>query len=892
MASTLLTTKLYAPPSCPTLVERPRLTVDLSKALTRRLTLVSAPAGYGKTTLVSSWLRETEIASAWLSLDEGDNDPIRFLQYFLSALHKIVPAIQLDLLDMLRGMRPAQADALLNCLINEIAENAVSFVLVLDDFHVIHAQPILEMLAFLFDHLPPQMHLVCLTRTDPDLPLARLRVRDQLVDIRAEQLRFTLDEIAVFLNKMMGLNLSADDLTALETRTEGWIAGLQLAALSLQGRQDIHSFVAAFTGSHAYIMDYLTEEVLKLQPESVRSFLLQTAILDRLCAPLCEAIVETDQMAPHQGQAMLEALEHMNLFVIPLDNERRWYRYHHLFADVLNRRLEHLFPQRLADLHRRASHWYEQNGFIAEATHHALLIGDQDRAIQLIEQNGCLLLIRGEVNTLQRWLEAIELQAQTRPWMYIFKAWLFTLTGYPERVEELLQTAEQLIPSSETSIANRTMQGTIETARAYQANLLGDTLLATKHARRALQHLPDADLVSRSLRTVATSLLGDASSMNGDLQEARQAYSEALRIAQAAGDVHLTIVLNSNIANILIEQGSLHEAARIYGETLQMATRPDSQEPVIAGRVYAELSQVSYEWNHLEAALQQVRHSMALCQQWGNIDQQAISYVMLARLEHVQHQPGRAQAAIRRAQQLVEEHHLLPRYSVWVRHALACLWIAQGDLEQASRPVQQSGIRIDDEIPYLREPEYLAWARVLLAQEDYEAALALIQQLLQKAEATSRMRRVIEVLVLQALIFQGRRDIDQALTVLERALSLARPEGYVRTFLDEGEQMAKLLHLAKARRIEIVYATELLSAMEGAAARPQAPAQLLAEPLSQRELEVLQLIEAGCSNQEIAARLFISIATVKRHISNIYAKLDVQNRTQAISIGRELNLLS
>ncbi len=892
MDATLLATKLYVPPPCSTLVGRLRLTADLSKALTRRLTLVSAPAGYGKTTLVSSWLRQTDIASAWLSLDEGDNDPIRFLQYFLSALHQIVPTIHVDLLDMLRGMRPAQADALLNFMINEIATSATSFVLVLDDFHVICAQPILEMLTSLLDHLPPQMHLVCLSRTDLDLPLARLRVRDQLVDIRAEQLRFTLDEIAVFLNKMMGLNLSADDLAALEARTEGWIAGLQLAALSLQGRQDIHGFVAAFTGSHAYIMDYLTEEVLKLQPENVRSFLLQTAILDRLCAPLCEAVVETDQMAPLQGQAMLEALGHMNLFVIPLDNERRWYRYHHLFADVLNRRLEYLFPQRLADLHRRASHWYEQNGFIAEATHHALLVGDQDRAIQLIEQNGCLLLIRGEVSTLQRWMAAIEPHAQTRPWMYIFKAWLFALTGYPERVEELLSAAEQLISSPETSVENRTMQGTIETARAYQANLQGDTLLATQHARRALQHLPDADLVSRSLRTVATSLLGDASSMNGELQEARQAYSEALRIAQVAGDVHLTIVLNSNIANILMEQGLLHEAARIYGETLRMATRPDGQESVIAGRVYAELSQVSYEWNHLEAASQQVHHSLALCQQWGNIDQQAISYVMLARLEHVQHQPERAHEAIHLAKQLVEEHHLLPRYSVWVKHALARLWIALGDLEQAARLVQQSDMRIDDEIPYLREPEYLAWVRVLLAQEDFEAALALSKQLLQKAEATSRMRSVIEVLVLQALIFQGRRDLDQALTVLEQALSLARPEGYVRTFLDEGEQMAKLLHLAKARRIESEYATELLSTMGEAAARPQAPLQLLAEPLSPRELEVLKLIEAGCSNQEIAARLFISIATVKRHISTIYAKMGVQNRTQAVSIGRELSLFN
>jgi len=890
MAAPVLATKLFAPPLRPDLVLRQRLIDQLNAGSQRKLILVAAPAGYGKTTLISSWLHETNIPSAWLSLDEDDNDPIRFFQYFISALQRIIPTIAGDLMGMLQEGQ--SFDTPIKLLINEITSHAEPFALVLDDFHVIHSQAVLDMVILLLEHMPPQMHLMLLSRTDPPFPLSRLRVRNEIVDIRADHLRFTLAEIAVFLNEIMGLNLSAGDLAAIEAQTEGWIASLQLAGLSMQGSKDIHAFVTAFAGSHHYIMDYLVEEVLNAQSDKIRSFLLQTSILGRMCALLCNAVVDEGDRDGVDGQELLEALEQMNLFIIPLDEDRHWYRYHHLFADMLNRRLEHLYPHRLSELHRRASQWYEQSGLIPEAIHHSLAAGDQDRAIQLIEQNGCLLLIRGEVSTLQRWMEAIEPHTQTRPWMYIFKAWLFALTGYPERVEALLQTAEQLISSPETSIEDRTMQGTIETARAYQANLQGDTLLATKHARRALQHLPDVDLVSRSLRTVATSLLGDASSMNGDLEEARQAYSEALRIAQVAGDVHLTIVLNSNIANILIEQGLLREAARIYDETLQMATRPDGQESVITGRVYAELSQVSYEWNRLEAAIQQVHHSLALCQQWGNIDQQAISYVMLARLEHVQHQPERAHEAIHLAKQLMEEHHLLPRYSVWVKHALARLWIAQGDLEQASRLVQQSGIGIDNEIPYLREPEYLALARVLLAQEDYEAALALSKQLLQKAEATGRMRRVIEVLVLQALIFQGRRDIDQTLTVLERALSLARPEGYVRTFLDEGEQMAKLLHLAKARRIEIEYATELLSAMGEAAAGLQVPPQLLAEPLSQRELEVLKLIEAGCSNQEIAARLFISIATVKRHISNIYAKLGVQNRTQAVSIGRELSLFS
>ena len=527
MVPTLLTTKLYVPPPCPTLVGRPRLTVDLSKALTRRLTLVSAPAGYGKTTLVSSWLRETEVASTWLSLDEGDNDPIRFLQYFLSALHKIVPTVHLDLLDMLRGMRPAQADALLNCLINEIAENAASFVLVLDDFHVIHAQPVLEMLAFLLDHLPPQMHLVCLSRTDPTLPLARLRVHDQLVDIRAEQLRFTLDEIAVFLNRMMGLNLLADDLAAMEARTEGWIAGLQLAAFSLQGRQDIHGFVAAFTGSHSYIMDYLTEEVLKLQPESVRSFLLQTSILDRLCGPLCEAIVGTDQTVPVAGQAMLEALERMNMFVIPLDDERRWYRYHHLFADVLNRRLEYLFPLQLADLHRRASHWYEQNGLIAEAAEHALKAGDTDHAAQLVVQHGRSLLMSGEVVTLLNLIEAVEPQARTHPWLAVQKAWVLTLTGRLDQAEQVLDMAEQLIAAQPPTSEAKALLGCVAAARAHRANLQGETCLAADFARQSLAQLPKDDPLSQIIGSLAISILGDASWMQGDLEEARQAYLEA-----------------------------------------------------------------------------------------------------------------------------------------------------------------------------------------------------------------------------------------------------------------------------------------------------------------------------------------------------------------------------
>jgi len=897
MPAPLLTTKLHIPLPRPTLVPRPRLIEKLDAGLHAacKLILISAPAGYGKTTLVSSWLRETNVSSVWLSLDEGDDDPIRFLQYLIAALQRIIPTIREDLPGTLQAMQPAPLGTLMNLLINEIAEHAAPFVLVLDDFHVIHAQPILEMLAFLLEHMPLQMHLMLLSRTDPPLPLSRLRVRSQLVDIRADQLRFAPDEIAVFLNQVIGLKLSADDIAAMEARTEGWIAGLQLAALSMQGCQDIHGFVSAFTGSHYYIMDYLVEQVLKLQPEEVRSFLLQTSILDRMCGPLCNAVVEVDATEPIDGQAMLEALEQMNLFVVPLDDERRWYRYHHLFADVLNRHLEHLLPHQLPELHRRASQWYEQNEFIPDATHHALMAGDQRRVAQLVEQNGCTLIMRGEVVTLLKWIEAVESYSQTHPWLAIQKAWALSLTGRLDQVEQTLQPAERLISSLEPTIEVRIMLGTIAAARAYSANMHGEARLAADFARQALEYLPDNDPFPQSLRSVATATLGDASWITGNVEEARLAYTEAVRIGQAADNIHMVIIASSNLAHILMEQGRLHQAARIYSETLQMATRPDGQRSPLADGIYAGLSRVSYEWNHLEVAAQYTHRCIALCRQWENYDLLAVGYVMLARLEHVQGNPDQAQEAMRAAEQLASECRLSSRRSTWVETALARLWMAQGNLDRPSHLVRESGLTLDDitreaEIPYSREPEYLILLRLLLAQGDYDAALALSERLVQRAEFTHRMGHVIETLVLQSLAFQGKKDMAQALAVLERALSLAEPEGYVRVFLDEGEPIAKLLYQAKSHRMGARYAAELLSAMGRASGTAEPPAQLLIEPLSQRELQVLELIEAGYSNQEIAAKLVISITTVKRYISNIYAKLGVESRTQAISRGRELRL--
>ncbi len=886
----LLQTKFYVPSIRSNQVLRPRLIDLLNGGMDKTLILVSAPAGYGKTTLVSRWLKETEIPSAWLSLDAGDNDPIRFLQYLVTAVQPIAPGIGDDLLGMLQGAQPPQYEDVINLLTNELASISGQYVLVLDDFHLINSEAVINIVIYLLDHLSQQKHLVLLTRIDPPLPLSRLRVRNQLVDIRADQLRFTREEMTAFLNNVMGLTLSADDLSAMETRTEGWIAGLQLAALSMQSSKDLHGFVSAFTGSHHYVMDYLVEEVLRLQPGKVSDFLLQTSILDHMCGALCESVINTDAKEPINGQEMLEALERMNLFVIPLDDERRWYRYHHLFANVLRKRLEQQYPQLLSDLHLRASRWFEQNGLTSEAIQQAIAANDKDRAAQLIEGNGCFLLMSGEIATLLNWINAIEFNPEIHPWLAIQKAWALALTGNMEQIEPILLVPEKILTPLEPTAEVKTLLGTIAAARAHCANSQGDTQSAARYAKQALEKLPDCSSISRSIRSVATSTLGDASWINGDLDDATHAYSEAIRIGQEAGNLHMVIIANHNLADVLMEQGQLHRAAEKYNQSLQMAVRPDGQRSPLAGGIFAGLGRLSYEYNRLGDAAQDLHRCIDICRQWEEFSSQAVACALLARLEQVRGNAEESQKALRNAEQITDKYTLSPRQRILVNSDLARLWLAQGNLERLSQFIQKSGLTIDDDILYQRGPEYVILLRTLIAQGDYDASLALSQRLLQKAEASRRMGQVIEVMVLQALTFQARKELDQALSALKKAISLARPEKYARTFVDEGEPMVKLLHLARSHQIETEYTTDLLSVMEEGKVITQAPPQLLIEPLTAREIEVLRLIEAGCSNQEIAGKLVISFTTVKRHISNIYTKLDAKNRTQAVAIGKELKL--
>ncbi len=735
ITDSLLRTKLFVPSIRSKSVDRPRLAERLNGGLDKALILVAAPAGYGKTTMVSSWLHELGIPSAWFSLDEEDNEPRRFLQYLVAAARTVVPSLPADAVQMLQGPSQASVETLLTALINEICAQGTPLVLVMDDLHVIHSQPVLDALGFLLEHIPAELHLVLLSRTDPPLPLARMRARNQVLDIRAEHMRFDSREIATFLRDVMELRLSAEDTAMIETRTEGWIAGLQLAALSLRGSRDAHRFVAEFASRQAYMVDYLVQEVLNAQPANVRDFLLQTSGLGRMCGSLCDAVIEPAGTERASAQAMLETLDQMNLFIMPLDEDRQWYRYHHLFADVLHKHLRQLDRALALLLDRRAAAWYEANGYLAEAIHHSIAAGDRSNATRLIEQNGCMLIIRGEVLTLKNWLDAVEDPASGHAWFSVYRGWIAALTGNAGRVEEHLQRAEELAAAEAAVTSTPTLLGSIRAARAYHANLQGRVESAADLARKALTDFTATDPTTCSLRVVAISLLGDASAIRGDLDVAWDAYNESARAIRSVGDVHLNIVVNSNMANILVEKGQLRRAAELHRETLRMAVLPGGRTAPIGGRACIELSQICYEWNDLAEAAELVEQGLALCRPWGNRESEAVGLIVQARLNAIRNDQEASRRSMQDAAHLLANYQLGLTSAAWVRSALAKLWLAQGEISRVTELVAESGCAVDTEISYLLEPDYVILLRLALARNDPETALRLAGRLLTRAHA-------------------------------------------------------------------------------------------------------------------------------------------------------------
>ncbi len=832
MSTPLLATKLYIPPPRLNIVLRPRQIARLNEGLHGKLTLIAAPAGFGKTTLVSEWvaartedrgLRTETVTSslspqssalstrvAWLSLDEGDSDPTRFLAYLVAALQMIAPTIGAGVVGVLQSPQPPPIEAILTALLNDITTVPDKFILVLDDYHVIDAKSVDTVLTFLLEHLPPQMHLVVTTREDPHLPLARLRVRGQLTELRAADLRFTPAEAAEFLSQVMDLDLSAEEVAALESRTEGWIAGLQLAALSMRGRDDIAQFVRAFAGDNRYIVDYLVDEVLQRQPAPVRRFLLQTAILDRLHGSLCDAVTGQER-----GQAQLEALERGNFFVVPLDDNRHWFRYHHLFADVLAAHLRAEQPEQVSTLHRRASEWYEHNGSATDAIRHALAAEDFERAADLVELAVPAMRRSRQEATMLGWLKALPDELiHCRPVLSVHYAGALLAGGELKGVEDRLRDAERWLDMTadgrerhQARSANmvvvdeeefRRLPGAIAIYRAGQALALGDVPETVTYARRALELVPEEDHLGRG---AATALLGLAYWTSGDLETAHRTYAEGMARVHKAG--HLSDAISGAIAraDIRIAQGRLHEAMRTYEQALQLAT--EQGEPVLRGTadLYVGMSELHREQNDLHAAMQCLLSSKELGERTGLPQNRSRWCVAMARIREAQGDLDGALDLLHEAERLYMRDffpNVRPVAALKTR-----VWVAQGRLGEALGWAREQGLSAHDDLSYLREFEHITLARVLLARSKSDRAdrsmreaIGLLERLLKAAEAGERMGSVIEILVLLSLAHQIQGDIPAALAPLERALTLAEPEGYVRMFVDEGPPMAVLLEAA------------------------------------------------------------------------------------------------
>jgi LuxR family maltose regulon positive regulatory protein len=892
MATVILATKLYIPPPPPKVVLRPHLIERMNEGIHHKLTLISAPAGFGKTTLLSEWIASCGRPVAWLSLEDGDNDLSRFLTYLVAALQTISASIGAGALAALQSPQPPSTESILTALLNEIAALPDHFVLVLDDYHVIDTKPVENALTFLLEHLPPQIHLVIATREDPPLLLARYRARGQLTELRAADLRFTPTEATEFLNQVMGLALSTEDIAALETRTEGWIAGLQLAAISMHGHQDPASFIKSFTGSHHFVLDYLIEEVLQQQSESIQTFLLRTSILDRLCGPLCDAVMGSPSASGQEtGQETLEYLEHANLFIVPLDNERRWYRYHHLFAELLRQRLHQSESSGngeggLAEYHIRASRWYEDHRLEIEAFQHAAAANDIELAERIIEGKGIPLHFRGAVAAILNWLASLPTTVlDARPSLRVRFATLSLVAGQTTDVEEKLQAAEAAIAAvlqgAEPDNKTRDLIGQIATSRATLALTHYQPETMITQARRALEYLPPDNLLSRFR---ANWTMGMAYQFRGERSAAGRVYAEALSIAQAAGNI-----LNTSLATLCLGQikeldNQLYPAAEAYRRSLQLLG--DDYSPPSASEAYLGLARIFYEWNDLDAAEQYGQQGLQLARTYDRvIDRFIFSEVFLARLKLARGDVAGAAAMLAEAEQSVRQNNFVHRIPD-VASAQVIVLLHQGNLAAAAQLAQTH------ELP-------ISQARVLLAQGDPSAALAVLEPLRQQMEAKDWQDERLKVMVLQAVALQAHGEKEKAIQLLGEALALAEPGGFIRIFVDEGAPMAQLLLEAASHGVMPEYIGKLLAVFEAEKRKsedkpdllPVSPAQPLIEPLSQRELKILQLIAQGLSNREIGERLFLALDTVKGHNRKIFDKLRVQSRTEAIARARELGLL-
>jgi LuxR family maltose regulon positive regulatory protein len=895
MAGPLLETKLSAPRRREGVVSRARLNDRLSHDGWSRLTLVAAPAGFGKTTQIVDWLATSPVppAIAWLSLDAGDDDPVAYWTYLVAALQRAAPTVGEQARQLLETTR-APIEGVLTSLLNDVGAMPMDVVLVLDDYHLIESPEIHAGMSFLVDHLPPRLHLVIATRIDPPLPLARLRARGGLVELRAADLRFQPDEAAAYLHGSMGLALTDREIEVLDERTEGWIAALQLAGLSLRGRDDVDGFIAGFAGDDRYIVDYLAEEVLQRQPEELQRFLLQTSILARLTGELCDALTRRTD-----SRAVLHELDRANLFLVPLDDRRRWYRYHHLFADVLRARLLDEMPDQVAVLHRRASEWHAAAGDRSEAIRHALEGGDVDRAGDLIEGSIADMRKGRQEVTLRGWLEALPPDVlRDRPVLGLTLVGTMMQTGRHEGVDERLREAERWVEErsdgSGGADADAVRRVRIELAmyRAAYALIQGDRATTLVHAQRAID-LSDAD--EHLGRGAGAALSGLAHWSDGNVGIALERYEEAMASLQQGGYLSDAVGCAITVADLQISLGRPDDAAATYEHGLALATSGDGPPLRGAADMLVGLGDLAREHDDLDRATADLARSRELGDENG-LPQYAYRWRLLdARIRLATGDPDGALERLAEA----ERWHTTDM-SPDVRPLAAVrarMWIAIGRPDEVWAWARRQGLSVADDATYLREYELATLGRALVAQASQGRAavpvaevMALADRLLVAAEDSARVGSVLDLLTLQALARHAARDVAGALASLTRALLLAEPRGHVRTFLDEGPSMAPLLRLAVKHDVVGPYARRLLRRAEGevAVAGPRPP---LVEPLSERELDVLRLLAGDLDGPAIASELFVSVNTLRTHTKSIYAKLGVNDRRAAVRRAGELGLL-
>ena len=905
----LLATKLHVPGSRAGLVPRPRLTERLDEGLERGLMLVCAPAGYGKTVLLADWARRSQYPAGWLSLDAGDNDPARFWRHTLGALDRARPGVADRMGPLLGPPAPASFEPLVMALINELTvpSDDRELLLVLDDYHVIGAQPVHESLGFLLEHRPAGICVVLASRSDPPLALARLRARGQLAELRAGELRFTAGEAAALLQQVAagpGGALPDAALAALAERTEGWAAGLQLAGLSLRGQADVGGFVSAFTGSHRYVLDFLAEEVLERQSEQVRAFLLETSVLERLSGQLCDAV--TGRVG---SQALLERVERAGLFLVPLDEVRGWWRYHHLFADLLRARLQDQQPGRVAQLHRNAAAWCEERGLADDAIGHAVAAGDTTWAARLIERHfDTVYSVRGEGATIQRWLSALPADLiPSRPRLLLAQGLLAAWSGRAEAVEPLLDAAERASAGAgeepfEPTVGRAgsmlvNVPALIALHRASLAQLRGDAEGTAAFAERALAELGEGE---RLLDSVARWDLGVTQWLRGQLAEAERTFVSSIASWRPAVELTVTAWSHYELGQVQRGLGHLEAAVRTCQQALEFTAMP-GRPPPTAGPAYVGLGEVAYQRNEMEIALQHVTKGIALCRQFVYSPPLAAG---LATLAWIRQATGDRAAALDAMGEAGQASLGPPGLFNPVPAQRARLLLAQGDLAEAARWTSECGLTADDELDYPREPGHLVLTRVLLAQGQPTQALALLDRLHAAAAAQDRTGSLIEIGALHALALAASGQEAAAVAALAGALTLAWPQGYVRVFADEGPPMFALLsRLIAAQRAEDAARRVPLGCLarlqhtfnaehpvpdHGRATAPQG----IVEPLTSRELEVLEMLAAGRSNQAIAGQLVVTLNTVKKHVSHVLGKLGAASRTEAVARARQLGLVS